>query len=113
MPLNDRAGLIQWVARADTLQNVCRLERRIAGTPIDLELRAQVEHAPDINKGHLSSMQQLECLELALELTNGKELANIMWKKSAHLCSHTGRAELTVLRRYVGCDLAGAQDCLH
>ena len=87
LPLNDRAGLIQWVARADTLQNVCRLERKISGVPVDIELKAQVNHAPDINKGTLSSMQQVECLDLALELTKGTELATVLWKKSRPLPS--------------------------
>lgn len=108
MPLNDRAGLIQWVARADTLQNVCRQERKVTGVAIDLELKAQVSHAPDLNKGTLSAMQQLECLELALDLTDGKELANVLWKKSeSHVCELTCTHRLI---RFVCCLMVGAAD---
>jgi FKBP12-rapamycin complex-associated protein len=49
---------------------------------VDIELKEQVKHAPDINKGTMTSMQQVECLELALELTKGNELATVLWKKS-------------------------------
>lgn len=85
--LYHRAGLVSWYQRGDTLQAICRQQRKVTGVPMDLELKLIGQHAPGMTKGTLTSMQAVEAFELALDATKGDELAAVLWKKSESAAS--------------------------
>ena len=81
------AGLVSWYQRGDTLQAICRQQRKVTGVPMDLELKLIGQHAPGMTKGTLTSLQAVEAFELALDATKGDELAAVLWKKSESAAS--------------------------
>ncbi|CAL4086221.1 unnamed protein product, partial [Meganyctiphanes norvegica] len=80
IPLSTNSGLIGWVPHCDTLHLLIRDWREKKKIMLNLEHRIMMRMAQDLE--HLCLMQKVEVFEHALELTQGDDLAKLLWFKS-------------------------------
>eukprot|EP01155_Anaeramoeba_flamelloides_P010974 Anaeramoba_flamelloidesa326854_59.p1 GENE.a326854_59~~a326854_59.p1 ORF type:complete len:975 (+),score=216.26 a326854_59:235-3159(+) len=80
VPLSPNNGLIGWVPHSDTVLNLIKEYRNSIDRAPNLEHQFIFDEIEDYEK--LSLMQKLELFKLALDLTDGQDLAQILWLKS-------------------------------
>ncbi|KAA0203049.1 hypothetical protein HAZT_HAZT004190 [Hyalella azteca] len=80
VPLSTNSGLIGWLPHCDTLHVLIKDWRDKKKILITIEHRIMMKMAPSLE--HLTAMQKVEVFEHALELTQGDDLAKLLWLKS-------------------------------
>ncbi|VDL54007.1 unnamed protein product [Hymenolepis diminuta] len=80
IPLSTNTGLIGWVPNSDTMHSLIREYRDKTDITLNQEHREMLHLAPDFDRLNLS--QKTEVFEAGLRVSNGRDLANILWYKS-------------------------------
>lgn len=80
IPLSQNSGLLEWLLNCDTLHSLIREYREKKKLLLNLEHKIIMKLAPDYD--HLTAIQKLQIFEMAIESTNGNDLAEILWHKS-------------------------------
>ncbi|VDN98769.1 unnamed protein product [Rodentolepis nana] len=80
IPLSTNTGLIGWVPNSDTVHSLIREYRDKTDITLNQEHREMLHLAPDFDRLNLS--QKTEVFEAGLRVSNGRDLANILWYKS-------------------------------
>jgi FKBP12-rapamycin complex-associated protein len=80
-PLSHSAGVVGWVPNTDTLHALIREHRDSRKVLLNIEHRLMCQMAPTFD--HLTMLQKVEVFRHALDSTEGKDLAKVLWLKSA------------------------------
>jgi FKBP12-rapamycin complex-associated protein len=80
IPLSTNSGLIGWVPHCDTLHTLIKDYRERRKVVLNIEHRLMLRMTPDYE--HLTLMQKVEVFEHALSITQGDDLARLLWLKS-------------------------------
>lgn len=80
IPLSTNSGLIGWVPHCDTLHTLIKDYREKRKVSLNLEHRLMLRVTQDYE--HLTLMQKVEVFEQALNITQGDDLARLLWLKS-------------------------------
>lgn len=80
IPLSQNSGLLEWLLNCDTLHSLIREYREKKKISLNLEHKIIMKHAPDYD--HLTPIQKVQIFEMAIEMTWGNDLAEILWHKS-------------------------------
>lgn len=80
IPLSTNSGLIGWVPHCDTLHTLIRDYREKQKVLLNVEHKNMLKMAPDYD--HLTLIQKIEVFENALDLSDGDDLAKLLWLKS-------------------------------
>ncbi|XP_020699146.1 serine/threonine-protein kinase TOR isoform X1 [Dendrobium catenatum] len=80
IPLSPNSGLIGWVPNCDTLHHLIREYRDARKMCLNHEHRLMLAFAPDYER--LPLIAKVEVFELALQNTEGNDLAKVLWLKS-------------------------------
>lgn len=80
IPLSTNSGLIGWVPHCDTLHTLIKDYREKRKVSLNLEHRLMLRMTQDYE--HLTLMQKVEVFEQALNITQGDDLARLLWLKS-------------------------------
>lgn len=80
IPLSTNSGLIGWVPHCDTLHTLIKDYREKRKVSLNLEHRLMLRMTQDYE--HLTVMQKVEVFEQALNITQGDDLARLLWLKS-------------------------------
>jgi len=80
IPLSTNSGLIGWVPHCDTLHTLIKDYRERRKVVLNIEHRLMLRMTPDYD--HLTLMQRVEVFEHALNITQGDDLARLLWLKS-------------------------------
>lgn len=80
IPLSTNSGLIGWVPHCDTLHTLIKDYREKRKVVLNIEHRLMLRMTQDYE--HLTLMQKVEVFEHALNITQGDDLARLLWLKS-------------------------------
>ncbi len=80
IPLSQNSGLLEWLLNCDTLHSLIREYREKKKLLLNLEHKIITKLAP--NYESLTSIQKVQIFEMAIESSNGNDLAEILWHKS-------------------------------
>nr|AWV66626.1 serine/threonine-protein kinase mTOR [Brachionus rotundiformis] len=80
IPLSQNSGLLEWLLNCDTLHSLIREYRDKKKISLNLEHKIITKYAPDYDR--LTSIQKVQIFEMAIEMTWGNDLAEILWHKS-------------------------------
>lgn len=80
IPLSTNSGLIGWVPHCDTLHTLIKDYREKRKVVLNIEHRLMLRASQDFE--HLTLMQKVEVFEHALSITQGDDLARLLWLKS-------------------------------
>lgn len=80
IPLSTNSGLIGWVPHCDTLHTLIKDYREKRKVVLNIEHRLMLRMTQDYE--HLTLMQKVEVFEHALSITQGDDLARLLWLKS-------------------------------
>lgn len=80
IPLSQNSGLLEWLLNCDTLHFLIREYREKKKISLNLEHKIIMKYAPDYE--HLTPIQKVQIFEMAIEMTWGNDLAEILWHKS-------------------------------
>jgi len=80
IPLSTNSGLIGWVPHCDTLHTLIKDYREKRKVVLNIEHRLMLRMSSDYE--HLTLMQKVEVFEHALSITQGDDLARLLWLKS-------------------------------
>lgn len=79
-PLSCTVGIVEWLSNHDTLHSLICHYRMKHNIKINIEHIELLTLCPEYNSSTL--IQQIEAFETAMKVTNGMELANILWLQS-------------------------------
>lgn len=80
IPLSPNSGLIGWVPNCDTLHHLIREYRDARKIPVNIEHKHMLTFAPDYE--NLTLIGKVEVFGHALQITDGNDLAKVLWLKS-------------------------------
>lgn len=80
IPLSPKAGILGWVPNSDTFHVLIRDYRETNKIPLNIEHWVMLQMAPDYDI--LTLLQKVEVFEYAMENTESKDLADVLWLKS-------------------------------
>ncbi|GMT28496.1 hypothetical protein PFISCL1PPCAC_19793, partial [Pristionchus fissidentatus] len=78
--LSQKSGLIGWLPECDTLHSLVKEYREKKKVDILMEHKVMTSSAPDLDQ--LTIMQKMQLFQMALDTSEGEDLADIMWLKS-------------------------------
>ncbi|SMN19447.1 similar to Saccharomyces cerevisiae YKL203C TOR2 PIK-related protein kinase and rapamycin target [Maudiozyma saulgeensis] len=80
IPLSPKSGILGWVPNSDTFHVLIRDYRETNKVPLNIEHWVMLQMAPDYDI--LTLLQKVEVFEYAMDNTEGKDLADVLWLKS-------------------------------
>ncbi|KAG0671444.1 phosphatidylinositol kinase- protein kinase tor1 [Maudiozyma exigua] len=80
IPLSPKAGILGWVSNSDTFHELIRDYRETNKIPLNIEHWVMLQMAPDYDI--LTLLEKVEVFEYAMENTESKDLADVLWLKS-------------------------------